>query len=94
MNPLACQSCAARVDVAKYSPVHTSIQWTAEAAATCVEKAAADADGRYLLRCPGLDESIDAAVRRGEVGLTLRTDPAVVPLSAAQAPPASAHASS
>lgn len=89
MNPLACQTCAARVDVAKYSPAHTSIQWNPAAAAACHEKAAADAVGGYLLRCTRLDEAINDAVRRGDVALSLRTDPAVVPLTAGQAVPPS-----
>ena len=51
MHSLACQTCATRVEVAKYSPAHTSVQWTAEAARACHEKARlAEAGGGYLLR--------------------------------------------
>ncbi len=74
------------MSVAKYSPAHTSIQWTAEAARTCREMAALTGTGHggYLLRCESLDRSIDAAVARGEIAATTRTEPAVAPLAAEQ----------
>lgn len=85
MQPLSCETCQARVAVAKYSPAHTSIQWNDQAAARCQELAAAASvpDGNYLLRCSALDRSIDASVARGEVDLSLRTDPRVLPLGTA-----------
>ncbi|MEU4838095.1 hypothetical protein [Nocardia testacea] len=81
MQPLACQSCGAGVTVAKYSPAHTSVQWTAEAARTCREMAVGPGD--YLPRCASLDRTIDDAVAHGEIGMTARSEPAVAPLAAA-----------
>lgn len=79
LQPLACHTCDARVSVAKYSPAHTSIQWTAEAARNCREMAAAGAG--YLLRCQALDRTVDEAVARGEIAMTTRAEPAVAPLT-------------
>ncbi|MBM7278526.1 hypothetical protein FOV72_00315 [Gordonia rubripertincta] len=86
MQPLVCQTCDARVSVAKYSPAHTSIQWTAEAKQFCHEMASASAVGNgncgYVLRCAALDRSIDEAVTRGDVPMSTRSEPRVRPLSA------------
>lgn len=84
MQPLACHTCAARVSVAKYSPAHTSIQWTTEASRTCREMTASATLGRggYLPRCEALDRTVDEAVARGEIPMTTRSEPAVTPLAA------------
>ena len=84
MQPLACRTCDARVTVAKYSPAHTSIQWTDEASKTCREMAALAAVGcgGYLLRCEALDRTVDEAVARGEIAMSTRTEPDVAPLAA------------
>lgn len=89
MQPLACHTCDAHVSVAKYSPAHTSIQWSAEASRACREMAAAAVGGGYLLRCEALDRRIDAAVTQGEITMTTRSEPAVAPLAAREtvAPP-------
>lgn len=81
MQSLACHTCEARVSVAKYSPAHTSIQWTDDASQTCREAAAAAAVG-YLLRCEALDRTVDEAVSRGEIEMTTRSEPHVRPLAA------------
>ncbi|WP_407444069.1 hypothetical protein [Rhodococcus sp. (in: high G+C Gram-positive bacteria)] len=72
------------MSVAKYSPAHTSIQWTAEASQTCREMAAAAAvdSGGYLLRCEALDRTVDEAVKDGKIPMTTRSEPAVRPLAA------------
>ncbi|MET8795917.1 hypothetical protein ABZV91_05570 [Nocardia sp. NPDC004568] len=85
MQPLACRSCAARVSVAKYSPAHTSVQWTADASRACREMAAGHGD--YLPRCTSLDRTIDDAVAHGEVAMTTRSEPVVAPLAAPHAAP-------
>lgn len=83
MQPLACHTCDARVSVAKYSPAHTSIQWSAEASRTCREMAAAKAaGGGYLLRCEALDRTVDAAATQGEITMSTRSEPDVAPLAA------------
>ncbi|MDS1114388.1 hypothetical protein RD149_11485 [Gordonia westfalica] len=80
MQPLVCRTCDARVSVAKYSPAHTSIQWTTEAKQSCHEMASASAVGNgncgYVLRCAALDRSIDAAVRRGDIPMSTAGCPA------------------
>jgi len=38
--------------------------------------------GGYLLRCEALDRTVDEAVKRGEIAMTTRSEPSVVPLSA------------
>ena len=85
MQPLVCQTCDARVSVAKYSPAHTSIQWTADAKQSCHEMASASAVGNancgYVLRCAALDRSIDHAVTRGDIPMSTRSEPRVRPLS-------------
>ncbi len=71
-QPLRCARCGAAVQVAKFSPQHTSVQWTATAAATCAEfgaRAAVGADtgtGSALVEgCGALRDSIDAALAAG-----------------------------
>ncbi|ONM50301.1 hypothetical protein B0T44_22195 [Nocardia donostiensis] len=84
MQSLACHACDARVSVAKYSPAHTSIQWSTEASRTCREMAAC---GGYLLRCEALDRTVDAAAAQGEISMTTRSEPTVIPLAAEEAFP-------
>jgi hypothetical protein len=67
--PVRCARCGASVQVAKFSPQHTSVQWTAAAAASCAEfhaaGAAAGSGGAPVERCRALRDSIDAAVAAG-----------------------------
>jgi len=67
---VACGRCAAVVEVAKFSPQHTSIQWDAVAVLRCAEFSAAVADGRpsaLIATCSSVRSSIDAAVRDGRL---------------------------
>jgi len=67
---VACGQCGAVVEVAKFSPQHSSIQWDAVAVLRCAEFSAAVADGRpsaLIATCASLRSSIDAAVRDGRV---------------------------
>ena len=71
-QPVRCARCGAAVQVAKFSPQHTSVQWTAAAAASCAEfgaRAAADAGagaGSALIEgCGALRGSIDSALAAG-----------------------------
>lgn len=83
MQSLACHTCEARVSVAKYSPAHTSIQWSDEASQTCREAAAvAVGSGGYLFRCEALDRTVDEAVVQGGIEITARSEPDVRPLAA------------
>jgi hypothetical protein len=73
-QPVRCARCGAAVQVAKFSPQHTSVQWTATAAASCAEfgaRAAADTGagpgtGSALIEgCGALRGSIDSALAAG-----------------------------
>jgi hypothetical protein len=71
-QPVRCARCGAAVQVAKFSPQHTSVQWTAAAAASCAEfgaRAAAGAGagpGRAPIEgCGALRGSIDSALAAG-----------------------------
>lgn len=61
LRQVACERCGAVVDVAKFSPQHTSVQWSADSVSTCTEWSAA-ARG-----CARLRESIDRAVADGRL---------------------------
>jgi hypothetical protein len=72
LQPVGCARCGATVLVAKFSPQHTSVQWTAAAAANCAEfraefraRAADGSLGRPIDGCGTLRDSIDAAVESG-----------------------------
>jgi hypothetical protein len=65
-----CERCGAAVLVAKFSPQHTSVQWTGAAVSACVEFSVAAALGRTSARvagCGSLRDSIDAAVKAGRL---------------------------
>ena len=73
-QPVRCARCGAAVQVAKFSPQHTSVQWTAAAAASCAEfgaRAAAERHRRGALGsaliegCGALRGSIDSALAAG-----------------------------
>jgi hypothetical protein len=75
-QPVRCARCGAAVQVAKFSPQHTSVQWTAAATASCAEfgsGAATDGGagrrmgtGSALIEgCGALRDSIDAALAAG-----------------------------
>ncbi len=67
-RPVSCGRCGATVLAAKFSPQHTSVQWTAAAVRRCAEFAAGSAAGQptaLIDGCASLRDSIDEAVRRG-----------------------------
>ena len=67
-RPVRCGRCGAVVLVAKFSPQHTSAQWTAAATAACAEfgaRTAAGARSALIEGCGALRDSIDAAVASG-----------------------------
>ena len=71
-RPVRCARCGAVALVAKFSPQHTSVQWTAAAAAACAEFGARTADGgRGALSegCGALRDGIDAAVASGRLAV-------------------------
>jgi hypothetical protein len=67
-QPVRCARCGAAVQVAKFSPQHTSVQWTASAAASCAEfgaSAGAGPAGALIEGCGALRGSIDSALAAG-----------------------------
>ena len=68
-QPVRCARCGAAVQVAKFSPQHTSVQWTAAATASCAEFAAAGAASAPIEGCGSLRDSIDAAVASGRLAV-------------------------
>jgi len=69
-QPVECARCAATVNVVKFSPQHTSVQWTAAAVRTCWEFSASLALGRpsaLVEGCASLRDSIDVAVAAGHL---------------------------
>ena len=71
--PVECGRCGAGVLAAKFSPQHTSVQWSAEAVRACSEFSAAVSLGRpsaLVQGCGSLRDSIDAAVMAGRLELS------------------------
>ena len=68
LRQVACERCGAVVDVAKFSPQHTSVQWSADSVRACAEfreRAAAGERSEVVIGCASLRASIDRAVRDG-----------------------------
>jgi hypothetical protein len=53
--------------VGKFSPQHTSVQWSADAVGSCLEFATADRASALVEGCGSLRDSIDAAVTSGRL---------------------------
>ncbi|MFI8998479.1 hypothetical protein [Streptomyces sp. NPDC053542] len=73
MQPVECAACGNQVLCEKFSPAHTSVQWTAEAAAVCPEFGALVAVGATAARirtCAALRDSIDRAAAEGTLRVT------------------------
>ncbi|WP_067441704.1 hypothetical protein [Nocardioides jensenii] len=83
MQPVGCEACGARVLVRKSSWEQTSLQWSDEAAQTCVERRAASPrpgpNGAAFAGCASLRASVVNAVNRGDVQVQvdepLKTNP-------------------
>jgi hypothetical protein len=73
LQEMACDRCAAMVGVAKFSPQHTSVQWSRAATATCAEFSAREAAGErsaLIDTCTSLRASLDRAVAEGRLEVT------------------------
>jgi hypothetical protein len=67
-QPVQCAGCGASVRVVKFSPQHTSVQWTAAAVRCCAEfrdRAAEGTRSALVGGCGTLRASIDSAVTAG-----------------------------
>jgi hypothetical protein len=72
-RPVACGRCGAVALVAKFSPQHTSVQWSSEAVRTCAEfsaRVAAGEQSALIDTCASLRDSIDRAVLEGRLDIT------------------------
>lgn len=82
MQPVKCGACDTRVLVAKYSEIHTSVQWLSEAEESCPDFAASAERGvpsAFVPSCPRLRETIDAAVGEGLIAESGFREPAPLP---------------
>jgi hypothetical protein len=73
LREVACDRCAATVGVTKFSPQHTSVQWSREAVQACAEFAAREAAGELsalIDTCASLRGSIERAVAEGRLEVT------------------------
>ena len=69
-RPVECERCGATALVAKFSPQHTSVQWSFESVRACAEfsaRAAAGEQTALIDACSSLRRSIDRAVRDGRL---------------------------
>ena len=69
-RPVSCARCGATVLAAKFSPQHTSVQWSTDAVRGCAEfatRAAAGQPSALIDGCASLRGSIDAAVLEGRL---------------------------
>lgn len=67
---VACEHCTATVLVAKFSPQHTSVQWSPQAVQVCAEFGARVATGEQtalINGCASLQDSISMAVSDGRL---------------------------
>ncbi|MFD7323504.1 hypothetical protein ACFV9D_20795 [Streptomyces sp. NPDC059875] len=73
MRPVECGTCGNKVLCEKFSPAHTSVQWSGPSAAVCptigARVAAGEPAGR-VRACAELRRSIEAAVASGALEVT------------------------
>ena len=70
LRPVECERCGATALVAKFSPQHTSVQWSLESVRACAEfgaRAAAGEQTALIATCASLRDSIDRAVLAGRL---------------------------
>ena len=72
-RPVECERCGAVALVAKFSPQHTSVQWSLESVRTCAEfspRAAAGEQTALIRTCASMRASIDRAVLDGRLDVS------------------------
>jgi hypothetical protein len=70
LTRVECARCGAAVLAVKFSPQHTSVQWTAAAVRACWEFSSAGRPSALVEGCASLRDSIDAAVAAGRLEVT------------------------
>jgi hypothetical protein len=69
-QPVECERCGATALVAKFSPQHTSVQWSAASVRACAEfsvRVAAGEQTALIDTCTRLRGSIDRAAAQGRL---------------------------
>jgi hypothetical protein len=69
-RPVECERCGVTALVAKFSPQHTSVQWSLASVRACAEfsaRAAAGEQTALIDACVSLRDSIDRAVLQGRL---------------------------
>jgi hypothetical protein len=69
-TPVACERCGATALVTKFSPQHTSVQWSLASVRACAEfrtRAAAGEPSALIDTCVSMRDSIDRAVADGRL---------------------------
>ena len=69
VSPVECARCGAAVLAVKFSPQHTSVQWTAAAVRTGWEFSAAGRPSALVEGCGSLRDSIEGAVAAGRLAV-------------------------
>ncbi len=76
MQRVVCRRCSTTGLAEKYSEEHTSVQWLSDASADCPVIRSAEAEGQEIgAVCSVLYESIDTAVRDGQIPFSQRSEP-------------------
>ncbi len=70
MRSVECARCGAAVLAAKFSPEHTTVQWSAAAVRGCAEFGVADRPSALVEGCASLRDSIEEAVAAGRLEVT------------------------
>ncbi|HEV2243900.1 MAG TPA: hypothetical protein VGR98_22860 [Streptosporangiaceae bacterium] len=72
-RPVECERCGASALVAKFTPRHTSVQWSLESVRACAEFSARVVAGEQtalIEACAGMRASIDRAVLEGRLAIS------------------------
>ena len=72
--PVQCARCGAAVLAAKFSPQHTTVQWTAAAVRACEEFGASDRPSALVEGCASLRGSVEGAVAAGRLEVSPPSD--------------------
>ena len=73
LQQVECERCGASALVAKFSPQHTSVQWSLESVRACAEFSARVVAGEQtalIEACAGMRASIDRAVLEGRLAIS------------------------
>jgi hypothetical protein len=72
-RPVECERCGAAASVAKFSPQHTSVQWSLESVRACAEFSARVVAGEQtalIAGCASMRASIERAALEGRLDIS------------------------